>query len=185
MLTHKGTQIIKTERLTLRPYRISDVEMMYKNWANDPDVTKFLTWEPHQSPAATKELLEDWCKEYDSPTYYNWTIQLDDEIIGGISVVTYSERDESAEIGYCIGKRYWGNGIMTEAAKAVINYLFTEIGFNRIVIKHAVGNPRSGRVAQKCGLTLEGTMREAFKSQKGEFWDLKHYSILKREWKAE
>ena len=74
---------------------------------------------------------------------------------------------------------------MSEAAKAVIDYLFKEVGVNRIDISHAVKNPASGRVAQKCGLTYEGTKREFFKASSGEFLDVSYYGILRSEWKKQ
>jgi len=73
--------------------------------------------------------------------------------------------------------------IMPEAAGAVIDFLFSEVGFNRVGISHAVKNPASGRVAQKCGLTFEGTKREYFKASNGEFLDISDYGIIRREWK--
>ena len=83
-----------------------------------------------------------------------------------------SEKCEYAELGYCIGYAFWNN------------YLFSQVGVNRIGISHAVKNPASGRVAQKCGLTYEGTKREYFKTRTGEFLDMAEYGILKREWIA-
>ena len=71
---------------------------------------------------------------------------------------------------------------MTEAATAVINYLFAEVGFNRISIWHAVKNPASGKVAKKCGMTFEGVFRQFYKSHSGEFLDIAVWSILKSEW---
>ncbi|MBR3865939.1 MAG: GNAT family N-acetyltransferase [Clostridia bacterium] len=182
MLTHKGTQTLKTDRLTLRRYTVEDAEMMYKTWACDARVTKFLTWEPHPSADLTKALLEMWVAEYEKADNYNWVIELEEKIIGSITVVRQSSRDELAELGYCAGYDYWGKGIMTEAAKAVIDFLFGEVGFNRISIEHAVKNPASGKVAEKCGMTLEGTKRQYFKASSGEFLDINEYSILKSEW---
>ena len=71
---------------------------------------------------------------------------------------------------------------MTEAAGAVIDFLFREINVHRITITHATKNPASGKVAQYCGLTLEGVRREYFKSTFGEFLDIAVYSILRKEW---
>ena len=102
--------------------------------------------------------------------------------IGGISVVRMSEKNEYAELGYCLGHSWWNQGLMTEAVEAVISFLFEEVVVNRVGISHAVKNPASGRVAQKCGLTLEGTKREYFKSGTGEFLDISDYGILRREW---
>ena len=102
--------------------------------------------------------------------------------IGNISVIRFSETSEYAELGYCMGYAYWNKGLMTEAAKAVIDFLFSEVGVNRVVISHAVKNPASGRVAQKCGLTFEGTKREYFKTSTGEFLDISDYGIIRSEW---
>ena len=178
-MTHKGTQTITTERLTLRRFTVEDAQEMYDNWASDPRVTKYLTWEPHASPEATSALLRDWVTSYGNDNCYNWAMEYDGHCVGSLSVVRQSDRSESAELGYCMGYDYWNKGLMTEAAKAVIRFLFDEVGCHRIVICHAVKNPASGRVAQKCGLNYEGTQREAFKNRDGEFLDIAEYAILK------
>jgi len=182
MLKHKGTVPLHTERLLLRPYTPQDAEAMFKNWANDERVSRYLTWPPHGTLDVTKALLDEWCPHYSEPSYYNWTITLDDTPIGSVSVVHLSEKNEHCEIGYCLGYDYWQRGIMTEAVRAVIAFLFKEVGFNRVCILHAVKNPASGRVAQKCGLTYEGTAREYFKASWGEFLDIANYGITKAEW---
>ena len=182
MITHKGTQTIHTERLILRKFTVEDAQAMFENWANDERVTRFLTWCPHESPEATKQLLELWCAAYENPNTYNWVIEHEGTPIGNICVVRLSERCEYAELGYCMGYAYWNKGFMPEAAKAVIDYLFAEIGVNRVGISHAVKNPASGRVAQKCGLTFEGTKREFFKASTGEFLDISDYGIIRSEW---
>ena len=155
---------------------------MFETWANDERVTRFLTWQPHKNVEETKELLKSWCEEYEKPNHYNWVIETDGEIIGNISVVRVNEGNEYAVLGYCIGVKYWDRGFTTEATKAVIDYLFGEIGFHRVELCHAVQNPASGRVAQKCGMTFEGTRRQAYKGANGEFFDLSDYAILKEEW---
>lgn len=180
-MTHKGTQEIRTKRLMLRRFAVADAQAMFDNWASDEHVTRYLTWEPHVSPEATAQLLADWTKAYSSPSHYNWVITLDGVPIGSIAVVRVSERSEWAELGYCLGRAFWGQGLMTEAASAVIAFLFDEVGVNRVAISHAVKNPASGRVAQKCGLTLEGTARAYFKSAAGEWLDIRTYSILREE----
>ena len=72
---------------------------------------------------------------------------------------------------------------MTEAFSAIIPYLF-DVGFNRIQAEHAVKNPASGRVMQKCGLTYEGTLRQFFRATSGELLDISYYSILREEFEA-
>ena len=184
MLTHKGTMKIYTERLTLRRFTVEDARQMYDNWASDARVTRFLTWEPHASPELTAQLLSEWVAAYLAPSNYNWVMEYEGRCIGNISVVRCSDRSEYAELGYCMGYDYWNKGLMTEAAKAVIAFLFDEVGCHRVVIRHAVNNPASGRVAQKCGMTYEGTEREVFKNRDGEFLDIAGHSILREEWNA-
>ena len=68
-MEHMGTKRIETERLTLRPFRVEDAEAMYRNWTSDEEVTRFLTWPPHESVEETAALLENWCAEYAKPDY--------------------------------------------------------------------------------------------------------------------
>ena len=182
MLTHKGTKTIITERLILRKFRVDDATDMFNNWASDENVTRFLTWKPHESVDATKQLLEGWVAAYDNEKTYNWIIEYKGQAIGSISVVRLSDKCEYAELGYCLGCDYWNKGIMSEAANAVIDYLFAEIGVNRVGISHATENPGSGKVAQKCGMFYEGTKREYFKTSIGKFVDIVDYGITRSDW---
>ncbi len=184
MLTHKGTRTIKTERLILRRFALSDAQAIYENWASDPRVTRFLSWTPHETVDDTRALLKGWVALYENPAYYHWGIELEGQLVGGINVVRQSDKNEWAELGYCIGAEWWGRGITSEAARGVRDYLFTEIGFHRVAIHHAVNNPASGRVADKCGMTLEGILRGESRSPSGEFWDIAVHSILREEWEA-
>lgn len=184
-MEHKGTQPLQTERLTLRRFTAEDAEEMYNTWAKDERVTKYLTWQPHASPADTEKVLESWVESYKEDNYYHWGMVYEGNLIGAICVVRLDERSEWAELGYCMGYDYWGKGLMTEAAQGVIDFLFSEIGINRITIEHAVKNPASGRVAKKCGMIHEGTKREYFKSSWGEFLDISFWGILRKEWNSE
>lgn len=71
-MRHAGTQTIETERLLLRPLTPEDAPMMYANWANDPDVTRWLRWEPHKNVDETRELLAAWALLYPNGDYYEW-----------------------------------------------------------------------------------------------------------------
>ena len=182
MLTHKGTQILETSRLILRRAIREDADPMLRNWASDPEVTKFLTWPPHANIGVTQTVLESWLAEYEKADYYQWMIVLKEigEPIGSISVVRQNDAVEEAEIGYCIGSAWWHRGIMTEALSAVIEYLFTEVGINRIAARHDPNNPHSGGVMHKCGMVYEGTTRASDKNNQG-ICDAAHYAILRRD----
>ena len=183
MLTHKGTQTIETSRLILRRAVREDAEAMFRNWASDPEVTKFLTWPAHSNIAVSEMVIGSWLQEYEKENYYQWMIVLKDigEPIGSISVVRQNDRVEEAEIGYCIGSRWWHQGIMSEALNAVIQYLFEEVGMNRVAARHDPNNPHSGGVMRKCGMQYEGTLRSSDRNNQG-ICDAAQYAILRSDW---
>ena len=183
MLMHKGTQPIETPRLILRKAVLEDAEPMYRNWASDPNVTKYLTWPTYENVETAYQILNLWASEYEKPDYYQWMIVPKElgEPIGSISVVRHNDRVEEAEIGYCIGSRWWRRGIMTEALTAVIKYLFEEVGMNRVAARHDPNNPHSGAVMRKCGMQYEGTMRSSDRNNQG-ICDAAQYAILKSDW---
>ena len=181
-MERRGTQLIETPRLILRMAQMSDAEPMFRNWASDPEVTKFLTWPTYQSIDSAYTILDIWIKEYEKPDFYQWMIELKEigEPIGSISVVRYRDEIAAAEIGYCIGQSWWHKGIMTEALTAVMQFLFTEVGMNRIEAKHDINNPHSGGVMKKCGMKYEGTSRASDRNNQG-ICDTAHYAILKKD----
>lgn len=181
MLTHKGTQIIETPRLILRRAVREDAEPMFRNWASDPEVTEFLTWQPYAGVESAHYILDLWIGEYENPAFYQWMIVPKDmmEPIGSISVVRLREDIAEAEIGYCIGKPWWHRGIMTEALGAVMDFLFTRVGMNRVAARHDVRNPHSGQVMAKCGMAYEGTLRQADRNNRG-ICDVAYYAILRK-----
>ena len=175
-----GTQRIETHRLILRRYRIEDAEDMFNNWASDPEVTKFLTWPPHQSVDVTRWLVNDWISHYDDGGFFQWAIELKEtgSVIGSIGVVRLEEAIGEAEIGYCMGRAFWGQGIMPEALRAVTDYLFDTAGLDRICAGHDVRNPNSGRVMEKAGLKKEGVRRGGGKNNQG-ICDTACYALLR------
>ena len=184
MLTHKGTQTIETSRLILRRAVRDDAEPMFRNWASNPEVTKYLTWPTYEKVETAHQILDLWASEYEKPNYYQWMIVPKElgEPIGSVSVVRQNDRVEEAEIGYCIGSRWWHQGIMTEALNSVIEYLFTEVGMNRVAARHDPNNPHSGGVMRKCGMKYEGTHRACDRNNQG-ICDAAQYAILRSEWR--
>ena len=144
---------LETERLILRPFAVEDAKEMFSNWASDPEVTKYVTWNPHENVEVTKVLLESWVKQYEKPERLNFAIVLkeNNELIGGIDIVGYLGGVHGTPIiGYVISKKYWGKGITTEACKRVLEYLFL-LGYQEVRIDAEVDNIASNRVIQKCG----------------------------------
>ena len=180
-MNHVGTLELKTPRLILRRFTAQDAETMYRNWASDPEVTKYMTWPAHSSAEISRMVLESWVRDYSRPDFYQWAIELDGEPIGSISVVRVSENTETVEIGYCIGKSWWHKGITSEALAAVIRFLFEIVGVNRIQARHDVNNPNSGGVMRKCGMVYEGTMRQSDRNNQG-VCDSCIYGILRSDY---
>ena len=181
MLNHKGTQIIETPRLILRPCTMDDAPAMYRNWAGDDEVTKHLTWPTHTSAEVSRRVLSDWTSHYPEPDFYNWAIVLKEngpEPIGSIAVVGIDQKVDSAHIGYCMSRSHWRRGIMPEALTAVIAFLFDQVGFNRIEADHDPNNPASGRVMEKSGMRHEGILRQAGRSNQGII-DVSRWAILR------
>ncbi len=178
-MEHKGTKRLETERLILRAFTPEDGPAMYKNWCSDPKVTKFLTWPPHASEAVSSSLAVSWAERSKNPDFYQWAIVPKElgEPIGSLAVVRGRDDIAQCELGYCIAKAWWGRGLMTEAVKTVIRYLFDEVGMNRIEAAHDVNNPASGRVMQKAGMRFEGLHRQASKNNTG-ICDIAVYAIL-------
>ena len=179
-MNHLGTQTIETERLILRKYKDGEEQFIYKNWASDDEVTKYLTWQSHKDISVSKEWIEFLKSNYDRKDFYEWTIVLKeiDEPIGSISVVDLKENINAVHIGYCIGRKWWHQGITSEALSALIDFFFDKVGVDRIESRHDPRNVNSGKVMQKCGMKYEGTMRNADVNNQG-ICDCAYYAILK------
>lgn len=127
--------------------------------------------------------MNEWVSRSADPEFYQWAIVSKDvnEPIGTISVVDRNEALGIFHIGYCIGSKWWHKGITSEAFSAVIHFLFEGVGANRIESQHDPENIHSGDVMKKCGLTFEGTLRQADFNNRG-IVDACVYSILQSEW---
>ena len=180
-MKHCGTKRLETERLILRRFVIEDAEAMYRNWASDHEVTKYLTWPPHDSADASKAVLKDWVARYSGESFYQWAIvpkENGDQPIGSIGAVGLNEDTSAVHIGYCIGRRWWHKGITSEALKAVMDFFFDEVDVNRVEARHDPRNPHSGMVMQKCGMKFEGTMKSSDRNNQG-ICDVCRYASLK------
>lgn len=178
MVQHKGTNSIETLRIVLQRFKEEDAEDMFYNWASDPVVCEFLSWGPHSNISVSKKRIKDWLMNYEYEETYNWAIYLKNskEVIGSISVEVFDDNAESCEVGYCLSRKHWNYGLMTEALRAVMHYLFFEIGYQRIQAKHDILNPASGRVMQKAGMQFEGILYHVSKRRDGSLCDVAVYS---------
>ena len=153
---------LETERLTLRKIRRSDANDMFE-YSKDPEVTRYLLWEPHPDKRYTSAYLADVMKRYRDGKFYDWGVILRDEdkMIGTCGFTRFCPDDDSAECGYVLNRSYWGMGIACEALFAVMNFGFTTLSLHRIECRYMIENERSRRVTEKVGMTYEGTLRDA------------------------
>ncbi|CUX26770.1 GNAT family N-acetyltransferase [Clostridium sp. C105KSO13] len=182
-MKHLGTQEIETERLLLRKFIMSDARSMYENWASDKEVTKYLTWPSHKDLEISTAIIKEWVDSYKECDFYQWAIILKEESdfpIGSIGVTHIDERVSVAQVGYCIGRKWWHKGITTEALSAIIEFLFDSVDIQRIEARHDPENTNSGAVMKKAGMMYEGTLRKSGWNNQG-ICDACYYSILKSE----
>ncbi len=178
-MKHKGTQTIETERLILRKFTISDAQNMFDNYASKSKVAEYMTWLPHKNVEETKSYLADCVlPEYEKPDTYRWAIvwKESNEVIGAIDAFGSVEERRRVELGWVLDDEYWGKGIMPEAARSVLEYLFS-VGYERIQATHNVANPKSGRVMEKIGMKYEGTLKKYSMNNKGVLVDCKMWAI--------
>ena len=180
-LTHKGTQPIETERLLLRRFEATDAEDMFRGWASDKNVTRYFSFAPHKTPGETKTIIAQWLAGYEELNNYQYAIEIKStkELIGSITA-RVKDKSETAEMGYCIGAKYWNKGYATEALRALIHYMFYDIGINRIEAYHSVNNPASGKVMGKAGMYREGICRQKYMSNQG-WQDCDIYGLVRED----
>jgi ribosomal-protein-alanine N-acetyltransferase len=181
-MNHQGTIILTTERLVLRPLQFQDADAMFTGWATNLEVTRYLSWKPHISVEETKRIISYWMSHYPDPKFYLWGIQLKSgRLIGTISIHTIQEGFSRGELGFALTQSFWNKGYVTEAARAVIDYAFGEVKFNRIEAHHSIYNPASGAVLIKSGMQHEGVLRQYYKCNEG-FQDSSVYGITYQDW---
>lgn len=179
MLNNKGTKVIETERLILRPFKKDDGKDMFENWANDDRVTKYLRWNTHENVNESYEICSMWEEESKKINNYQWAIvcKKTNKVIGSIGLVDLNEKMLCGEVGYAIGYNYWGKGTVKEALLELIKY-FKEIGLVRLQAYHEVENINSDKVLIKSGFEYEGTLRKSVLNKRDELVDAKIYSII-------
>ncbi|MFD2674596.1 GNAT family N-acetyltransferase [Gulosibacter bifidus] len=165
----RGTVTLETDRLVLRRFVVSDADAAYANWCSDTGISRFLSWPPHADVAVTRRIVDGWVSGYARDDFFQWAIATRDhgELIGSIGVVGSDDDIAAVEIGYCIGSRWWGNGLATEAVGRVAQYLLTEAGLNRVSARYDEANGASARVLEKCGFRFEGVQRASLRNNSG------------------
>jgi RimJ/RimL family protein N-acetyltransferase len=154
--TRKPTyQELKTARLVLRRPEGADAERIFRAYASDPEVTRFLMWRPHGSIADAEAAIAERIRQLEEGSEYSWVIERagQREAIGMVSVWL---ADGGAEIGFVLARSYWGLGYMTEAVRAVTDWAFAQPDVTRVWATCDVENLASARVLEKAGFAARG-----------------------------
>lgn len=151
--------VLTTERLTLRPWRETDLDDFYE-YAKVDGVGQMAGWNPHRDIEETRRILS-----YFIEGKHVFALEHQGKAIGSLGVECYKEANypelshlQGREIGYVLSKDYWGQGLMPEAVKAVINWLFDSEGLDFILVGHFIWNDQSRRVIEKCGFRYVKTV---------------------------
>ena len=147
-----------TERLILRRWEESDAESLYE-YAKDPDVGPIAGWPAHQSIEESRDVIRN---VFQGKEAYAVCLKTDNKAIGAIELklnghTDLTECDDECELGYWLGKPFWGQNIMPEAAGELLRHAFEEIGMQRVWAGYYEGNSKSRRVQEKCGFRYQWT----------------------------
>lgn len=184
MLTHLGTQIIKSERLTLRPFLYTDNDDMLAYWVSDPAIQSMYSEPVYSTKEEVKVLLDKYIGSYTKSDYYRWAIieNSSNICIGQIAVFLVDNKNHFCEIEYCLGSRFHRRGYATEAVNLILDFCFHKVNFHKVQVCHKEGNIASQGVIKKCNFTYEGTLRDYFYME-GRYVSRLYYSMLQEEYR--
>lgn len=174
---------LHTPRLLLRKMSVEDAPDLFE-YASDPLVTRFTSWETHTSIDDSRRFLQDVVDAYAGGDVRGWAVvcKADNRMIGTAGFLFWDQLANRSEIGYAMSREYWGRGLMPEAVSGILAFGFEQMNLNRIEARCDARNAGSARVLLKCGFQHEGTLREQF-VRHGELCDMLLFAILRREWR--
>jgi putative acetyltransferase len=173
-------KVLETKRMLLRPWTIEDLDDFYE-YAKNPNVGPNAGWEPHKDKEISLEILQSFIEKDEVRAI---VYKENDKVIGSLGVHSDRKREgvQAKMIGYVLSETYWGKGLMSEAVKEAMKYLFEEEKIDIISCYHYPFNSRSKRVIEKSGFRYEGTLRLASKTYDENIYDDVCYSITKEDY---
>ncbi len=154
-------RMLKTKRLILRPWREVDAENLYE-YAKDPAVGPVAGWQPHKSPEESLRIIKN---VLNGPECYAICEKENDTPIGCVELrlngcTDMTDKDDECELGYWLGRPFWGRGYMPEAAEEILRHAFEDIGMTTVWCGYYEGNSKSKRVQEKLGFVYHHTCDE-------------------------
>ncbi len=147
-----------TERIILRRWEESDAESLFK-YASDPAVGPIAGWPVHKSVSESRDVIKN---VFSGKEAYAICLKNDCKAVGAIELLLNghtdaTERDDECELGYWIGKPFWNQGLVTEAAQEMLRHAFEDLGMKKVWCRYYDGNDRSKRVQEKLGFVFQRT----------------------------
>jgi len=179
-----SSPVLNGDRIVMRKITKTDAQDMY-DYACDPEVTRYLLWQPHESLSYTKRYLDEVMRQYKAHNFFDFAIvcKEDGRMIGTCGFTRLDPVNHSAEIGYVLSPAYWGRGIASEAVEIILRFAFCNLGVHRVEARYMPGNAASRRVMEKKGMVFEGVERDAI-YVKGAYQDVGKCAILRSEYLA-
>jgi RimJ/RimL family protein N-acetyltransferase len=148
--------MLQTKRLILRRWEDSDAESLF-TYAKDPEVGPIAGWPPHQSVEESLAVIRNVLNGREA---YALCLKSDHKAIGAIELklnghTDMTTRDDECELGYWLGKPFWGLGLMPEAVSEILRHAFEDIGMTKVWVGYYEGNTKSKRVLEKCGFRYQ------------------------------
>ena len=175
--------MLETKRLILRRWKESDAESLYE-YAKDPDVGPIAGWPAHKNIDESLGVIKN---VFNCPEAYAVCLKPDDKAIGAIELklnghTDMTEREDECELGYWLGKPFWGKGIMPEAAGEMLRHAFEDLGMMKVWCGYYEGNAKSKRVQEKLGFKYQWTSEDVSVPQMGETRKGHVNLLTKEEW---
>jgi len=178
-------ETLETERLVLRDWQEADLDDFHA-YCSNPNVGPAAGWAPHPNREHSRAILKSLMDKGET-----WAIvhKADGHVIGSVGLHPDDLRTSVTNLkvralGYVLSEDYWGQGLMTEAARRVLEYAFDTLWLDLLTVVHYPHNERSRRVVEKCGFCYEGTLRQASQIYDGTVYDAVCYSLTRDEWRA-
>lgn len=174
--------VLEGNTILLRKMSKPDAQDMY-DYASDPEVTRYLLWDPHPSLSYTKRYLEEVMRQYRCHNFFDFAVicKEDGRMIGTCGFSRIDTVNQSCEIGYVLSPRYWHRHIATEAVDMILRFAFCNLGFNRVEARYMTENVHSRAVMEKNGMVFEGIEREGVFA-KGAFHDVGKCALLRKDY---